>query len=192
MERRNFTESELVELMRKQHSSAMKSVYFQYVGYLSAVCSRYISNEENTRDVLQETFVKVFNSFAKFEYKGEGSLKAWISKIAVNESLKFLKRDKWDEIIQCENDLPDVIDDEDPDTEDIPADVIQEMICNLPVGYRTVFNLYVFEDKSHKEIASILGIKESSSASQLHHAKDMLVKKINDYKSGKYERAMER
>ena len=71
---------------------------------------------------------------------------------------------------------------EDLKTEDIPESVIQEMIKKLPDGYRTIFNLYVFEDMSHKEIASMLGIKENSSASQLHRAKAMLAKWINEYR----------
>ncbi|HNX65523.1 MAG TPA: sigma-70 region 4 domain-containing protein, partial [Bacteroidales bacterium] len=67
--------------------------------------------------------------------------------------------------------------------DDIPSSVILDMIRSLPQGYRTVFNLYVFEEKSHKEIASILNIAENSSASQFHRAKSILVKKIKEYKS---------
>ena len=81
-------------------------------------------------------------------------------------------------------DFPDVIEDvdEDADFEEIPISTILEMIRALPVGYRTVFNLYVFEKKSHKEIASILNITENTSASQLHRAKSTLAKEINEYR----------
>lgn len=79
-------------------------------------------------------------------------------------------------------DLPDMPDEREPDFEDIPTSVILEMIRTLPIGYRTVFNLYIFEEKSHKEIASILGIAENSSASQLHRAKNLLVKEIESYR----------
>jgi RNA polymerase sigma-70 factor (ECF subfamily) len=73
------------------------------------------------------------------------------------------------------------VDDGEPAFEAVPLEVIQGMIRQLPDGYRTVFNLFVFEDKSHKEIASLLGIKENSSASQLFHAKALLARWIKDY-----------
>ena len=73
--------------------------------------------------------------------------------------------------------------DEDPDSMSVPPDVIYQMIRELPDGYRTIFNLYVIEEKSHREIAQLLGIKESSSASQLHRAKAMLAEKIREYKT---------
>lgn len=66
--------------------------------------------------------------------------------------------------------------------EALSPQALQEMIGQLPIGYRTVLNLYVFEDKSHQEIAQLLGIKESSSASQLHRAKQMLARQINEYR----------
>lgn len=174
---------ELIQNIRKGNSSAMKELYFHYIKYLTAVCSRYIINEADLKDVLQESFVKIYTSIDKFEYRGVGSLKAWMARIVVNESLKFIKKNERFEFVQNEWELPDVTNEEDaPDTDDIPAHVIQEMIRQLPIGYRTVFNLYVFEDKSHKEIASILGIKENTSASQLHKAKNKLAEQINEYK----------
>jgi RNA polymerase sigma factor, sigma-70 family len=103
-------------------------------------------------------------------------------RIVVNESLKFLKRNRQLESLDDGWDVPDTVEDE-PDAEDIPSEVLQEMICRLPAGYRAVFNLYVFEKKSHKEIAAMLNIKESTSASQLHRAKAVLVKEVQRYKA---------
>lgn len=80
-----------------------------------------------------------------------------------------------------EMDIPD----EEPDTEGVPTDVIYQMIRSLPDGYRTVFNLFVIEERSHREIAEILGIKETSSASQLHRAKAMLAEKITQFRKRK-------
>ena len=71
---------------------------------------------------------------------------------------------------------------EEPVADGVPPDVLQEMIKSLPAGYRAVLNLYVFENKSHKEIAQLLNIKPTSSASQLFHAKAMMAKKIKEYK----------
>ena len=177
-------EFELLQLVRKGDSSAMKELYRRYIQYLTAVCSRYIISEADLKDVLQESFIKIFTSIDKFEYRGDGSLKAWMARIVVNESLKLLKSNERFDFVQNEWDLPEVEHEEDnePDTDDVPAQAIQEMIRELPTGYRTVFNLYVFENKSHKEIASILNIKENTSASQLHKAKNKLAEMINAYK----------
>ena len=156
----------------------MKMLYDRYVGYLTAVCARYIPDDNEVKDILQEAFIKIFQSMEKFSWRGEGSLKAWMGRIVVNDSLKVLRRKK---LLPLSETLPEPIDEEEPAFADVPLDVIQGMIRQLPDGYRTVFNLYVFEDKSHREIASLLGIKENSSASQLHHAKAMLARWIKDY-----------
>ena len=105
-----------------------------------------------------------------------------MSRILLNEMLKFMKsnsRLNFVEFIPEEMDVPD----EYPDTESIPSDVIYDMIRELPEGYRVIFNLYVIEGKSHKEIADLLGIKANSSASQLHRAKAMLARKLQHYRS---------
>ena len=69
----------------------MKMLYGQYVGYLTAVCARYIPDDDEVKDILQEAFIKIFDSMDKFSWRGEGSLKAWMTRIVVNDSLKTLK-----------------------------------------------------------------------------------------------------
>lgn len=176
-------ERELLRQMAHGNRIAMKEFYDTYSGYLTAVCSRYISNKDDVKDILQESFLKIFKAIHKFEYKGPGSLKAWSARIVVNEVLKQIRENEKMQLTNLPDwDLPDPEDDREPDFEDIPVSAILEMIRALPAGYRTVFNLYVFEEKSHKEIASILNIAENSSASQLHRAKKLLVKEIELYR----------
>lgn len=177
----NNSEKELLRQIKKGDAEARYLVYKRYIRYLAAVCSRYISQDEDIKDVLQESFLKIFSTIEAFEYKGEGSLKGWMSRIVLNESLKWLKLNSRLDLIEIGNDEMDITDEE-PDTGGVPTDVIYQMIRSLPEGYRTVFNLYVIEEKSHREIAKILGIKESSSASQLHHAKAMLAEKIIQFR----------
>ena len=156
----------------------MKMLYDRYAGYLTAVCARYIPDDDEVKDLLQEAFIKIFQSMDRFSWRGEGSLKAWMTRIVVNDSLKVLRKKK---PLRLPETLSEELADEDPPFAAVPLKVIQEMIRRLPEGYRTVFNLFVFEDKSHKEIASLLGIKENSSASQLWHAKALLARWIKDY-----------
>lgn len=172
----------IVKQIMSGSTASMKDFYDIYSGYLTVVCARYISNHNDMQDVLQDSFIKIFKSISSFKYLGEGSLLAWSSRIVANESLKFIQKKAKLNITCCPSwELPDTAE-EDADFEDVPTATIMEMIRALPIGYRTVFNLYVFENKSHKEIASILNISENTSASQLHRAKCLLAKQINDLK----------
>lgn len=175
-------ELHLLNLVRRNDAMAMKTVYSTYVRYLTATCSRYIVNNEDIRDVLQDSFLKIFSSIATFKYQGKGSLKAWMAKITVNESLKFLKKNSRFELVEISEEVHDRPDTE-PDVDALPSSVLYNLIRELPDGYRTIFNLYVIEGKSHKEIANMLNIKESTSASQLHRAKSLLANKIRQYNS---------
>lgn len=146
-----------------------------------AICLRYVSDRESAQDVLHDGFIRIFQSFQQFHYQGVGSLKAWMSRIMVNEALGFLR--KKNQQVQQEvlmDEIPDR--EEDESTEDIPQSVLMRLIRELPDGYRTVFNLYVFEEKSHKEIGTLLGITERTSSSQFYRAKTLLLKKIKEYR----------
>lgn len=177
-------EKELLEKMTNGDTSAMKEFYDKYSGYLTTVCSRYISNYDDVKDVLQDSFIKILKAIKNFEYRGSGSLLAWSSRIVVNESLKFLSKNENQNIINPTWDLPDITEEEtETDFDDVPTSIILEMIRALPIGYRTVFNLFIFEEKSHKDIAQLLQITENTSASQLHRAKGLLAKQIREYRS---------
>lgn len=179
-------EQDLERRLKNRDQTAMKELYGLYSGYLYALCCRYITDKDTAKDILQDSFLKIFSAINRFRYRGEGSLKAWMSRIVVNEALKSLRTSARNTIMISSADLPDIPDDEadeDLDVDGIPASVIQDMIRRLPDGYRTVFNLFVFEDMSHKEIARTLGIKENSSASQYHRAKALLAKWLKDYRN---------
>ena len=164
-------------------NTATEWIYRRHVRYLSALCSRYITEDEDIRDVLQESFIKIFTSLGSFKYRGEGSLKAWMAKITLNETLKFVRNNSRLPIDSIDDKDTNIAEGDSMETEDIPTDVLHKFIRELPDGYRTVFNLYVIDDKSHKEIAQLLGIKENTSASQLHKAKSMLAQKIKHYRT---------
>lgn len=178
---RDREEKEILKV-KQGDASAMRNLYEEHIGYLTAVCSRYVVNEDDVKDVLQESFIKIFASVGKFEYRGKGSVRAWLTRVVVNESLSFLKRSPRLEVVYPEWELPDTVEEEAPDVVDIPPEAIQQMVQQLPKGYRTVFCLYAFEHRSHKEIADLLGIKPDSSASQLHKAKEMLSGMVKEYK----------
>lgn len=162
---------------------AMEWIYRRYVRYLYALCSRYITDDEDTKDVLQDAFVKIFSSLNKFKYRGDGSLKAWMARIVLNETLTFLRNSSRLSFASIDDTGMDIPDNAPVETEGIPTDILHQFVRELPDGYRTVFNLYVIDDKSHKEIAAMLGIKQTTSASQLFKAKAMLARKIKQYRN---------
>ena len=174
-------EQRLVKRLQEGDKSAARDFYALYANSLAGVCVRYIADEEDLKDVLQNAFAHIFSHIAEFEYRGSGSLYAWAKKIVVNEALKFLKMKELHEKLQENYEVVDDSDDDIPSLRDIPPDVIRQMLSRLPAGYRTVLNLYVLEGKSHQEIASLLGIRKDTSASQLHKAKRMLAKMIRKY-----------
>lgn len=175
-------EEKLLQKVHKGDKAAQELLYRQHVRYLAALSSRYVTNDDDAKDVLQESFIKIFSSINTFEYRGEGSLRAWMARITLNEALAFIRKNCNAALVDIA-DYDDKLADDEIETEGIPTDVIYRFIRELPDGYRAVFNLYVIEDKSHKEIAELLGIKVNTSASQLHKAKAILAKKINQYKT---------
>ena len=142
----------------------------------------YVSQRDVAEDLLHDGFLRLFGSFDKFTWRGEGSLRAWMERVMVNLALQYLRRNDVMSHSTCLDEVPEVF--EEPDAKDIdtlPREVLMGFITDLPTGYRTVLNLYVFEGKSHKEIAALLGINEKSSASQLTRAKASLATKVREW-----------
>lgn len=177
-------EKSLALRLQKGESGAMRDFYAQYSRMITAICARYIANDDDIKDVVQDSLVNVFSKIGKFQYRGDGSLKAWAARIAVNTSIAMLRKGSrmmtipLDALSSGES-LGEASDQ--PVTADIPPNVIHEKIRELPDGYRTVFNLYAIDHRSHKEIGEMLGIKADTSASQYLRAKKILARKLNEY-----------
>ena len=172
------TEQRLVKAILEGEQGAGRRLYTRYSGQLMTIALRYMGNGEDAADVLQDAFVKVLTNINRFEFRGEGSLSAWMSRITVNEALNQLRHRAW---LFHEELFDDEPPDEEPDVALVPPEVLMRMVGDLPEGYRTVLNLFVFEQMPHREIARQLGIKESTSASQYLRAKRMLAHKIREY-----------
>ena len=178
-------DEQLVVRIRQNDQRAMSQLYQRYVGILTSVCSRYVAQESDVKDVLQNSFVKIFTSLSKFEFRGEESLRVWMTKIVVNESLNYLQSRRKMLFVEDERTLRELPDEEEVSLDRISDDELHQLIRELPDGYRTVLNLFVFEGLSHRQIAELLSIKESTSASQFYFAKRLLAKRIKDLKNKK-------
>lgn len=178
-----LNEEELSFYCQQNDAAAQRSLYQRYVSEVLRSCMRYINNKTDIEDITQHTFEKVFSKMAQFKYMGQGSLKAWICAIARNECLMSLRKssnfqteliedDKWFEAQQNVEGPPLVL-------SKYQLSHIHECIRKLPDGYRTVLNLYVFEDMKHEEIARVLDISINTSKSQLSRARQLLKKILN-------------
>ena len=160
----------IINQCKCQDPDAQKVLYDLYKDTLYAVCLRYIKSSHDAEDVFIDAFYKIFTKIDHF--KGEGSFEGWMRRIMVNESLMFLRKKT---NLHLTVELPDKeIADSQEDEDDMSFDDIMKVLDELPVGYRTIFNLYVFEDMKHREIAEMLGISINTSKSQLILAKKRL------------------
>ena len=151
-----------------------KALYDKYSGKMYAVCLRYMGNADDAQDILQEGFVKVYKNLERF--RGEGSFEGWVRRIFVNTAIEQIRRRKTDlSLTEKEEsiELKSV-----SAIENINEKDLMRIIRDLSPGYRAVFNLYVVEGYSHKEIGDMLGISEGTSKSQLARARMILQDKI--------------
>ena len=151
-----------------------------------ALCKRYARSVQESEDMLQEAFVKVFNNLNKFSFKG--SFEGWIRRIVINTCLRYLEKNKlnFEDIGLVDYNTSNVIHSNALDI--LAEEELLNLISKLPDGYKMVFNLYVIEGFSHKEIAEMLNIGESTSRSQLVKARKILKELIIQYNDVYYEK----
>jgi len=177
----------LIKDVLHNRSKAVEVLYDRYAPALLSLCYRYTGNIQDAEDILHEGFIKIIKNLPDFQPRFESSLKAWMKKIMINTALNFLRDHSKDrKLIDIESVGHKVSQEmEEPQAMDlahlpVTQDQILQLIGELPPGYRTVFNLYVFEEFSHKEICEKLNCTESTSKSQLHKARAALRAKINE------------
>ncbi|MBC6490951.1 RNA polymerase sigma factor [Flavihumibacter stibioxidans] len=167
-----MTEEVLLQGCINNEPMAQKELYQKYNSKMMSVCYRFAHNREDAEDMLQEGFIKVFSQIHTF--RSQGALEGWIRRIMVHTCINHLKRNKkFNESVDLihanglqvrEDSVPSIV----------QAKQVIECIRLLPIGYRTVLNLYALEGYSHKEIATVLDIEESTSRSQYTRARQML------------------
>lgn len=166
-----FSESDLIEGCLRGDRKMQYGLYQQFAPKMYGVCLRYAGNAEEAEDILQEGFIKIFNKIGS--YRGDGSFEGWIRRIFVNTAIEhFRKKTYLQPITEVEENTMEgkylsVLDNL------AEKDIIQ-LVQQLSPGYRTVFNMYVVEGYTHKQIAEALGISEGTSKSQLSRAKQIL------------------
>ncbi len=162
----------LVNECAKGNSKAQRALFDKFAPKMLAVCQRYLRNNQEAEDVLQDGFVKVFQKIVDF--KMEGSLEGWIRRIVVNTALDTIRKNKklLDDVQVEEVQYKVSFTDHQFDGMDLAQ--LLKMIDAMPDGYRIVFNMFAIEGYSHKEIADTLGVTENTSKSQYSRARAFL------------------
>jgi len=175
---------EIVEGCLRGERRSQEALFKQFYGKMMAVCLRYISDRDTAQEVLQEGFIKVFDKLEVFDFKG--SFEGWIRRIIANTAIDAIRKNKRNPFLSDQdNDFKQEAVNELEEKEkfqliEVKAEIAMEAISKLSPAYRTVFNLYVLEDYSHKEIAELLGINEGTSKSNLAKAKMNLQRILNE------------
>jgi RNA polymerase sigma factor (sigma-70 family) len=157
-------------------SAAQKCLFDLLADRMMAVCCRYVKNPEDAQEIMLDGFYKFFKNISSFSYQGDAAFHAWVKKIMVNECLMFLRK-KNVFTIAAES-MSEELSLEETALDNLSAAEIFNLIVQLPVGYRTVFNLFIIEGLEHREIAELLNISEGTSKSQLSKARSLLQKML--------------
>lgn len=169
------SEAELILGCKNLERAAQFALYQLFAGKMFSVCKRYLGNGPDAEDVLMEGFMKVYTKIDT--YQDQGSFEGWIRRIITNEALMKIRKNKLFKTIDIEESW-DVSMPENA-LMNLQVEAIEEIIHEMPIGYRTIFNLYAIEGYSHREIAELLEISEGTSKSQLSRARALLQTKIN-------------
>lgn len=170
-------EQDLVNGCRKRERSAQKRLYDAFAGKMFALCLRYVKNRADAEDVLQDSFIKIYENIDS--YRGDSPLQYWIKSIVVNTALKHIRKQKHtmelDDVHTYDNNVAD----SEFTLSGFQMQQLMGFIQELPTGSQTVFNLYAIEGYQHNEIAEMLGISEGTSKSQYSRARMLLQQKLN-------------
>nr|WP_317125074.1 RNA polymerase sigma factor [Tenacibaculum discolor] len=158
--------------------TAQAQVYQLFSGKLFALCLKYSRNYQDAEDTLQDSFLTIFKKMPQYQHKG--SFEGWMKRITINTALqKYREKSP----LQLVSEAPDeeIVEEVELETENVNIDVLLELIQSLPDRYRLVFNLYVLDNYSHKEIAELLNISVGTSKSNLSRARQILKKEMELY-----------
>jgi RNA polymerase sigma-70 factor (ECF subfamily) len=177
-----MNETDIIKGCLKNDRASQKALYEHFYSKMLGVCLRYSKSSDEAKDVLHEGFLKVFDSLKNF--KGNGSFEGWVRRIMVNTAIDHLRKNKQNYLIvstvyanEKASSTAEEVDDEELILH-IDREEILKAVQELTPAYRTVFNLYVIEEYTHKEIAELLDISEGTSKSNLSKAKFNLRKNL--------------
>jgi len=172
---KSSSEEELVKGCRQQDGKAQRLFYEKFAPVMYPLCLRYVREVSEAEDVMISGFMKAFDKIDS--YSGKGSLGGWLRRIMINQALAHLRKNKT-MYLEMNVEAAEYQSNLSWPGDHLEAEDLMKMVCKLPLGYRTVFNLYAIEGYSHKEISELLSINENTSKSQLSRARGLLQKQL--------------
>lgn len=172
----------LIKAAQSNKRSAQQALFEMYAPKMLSVCRYYIKDLHNAEEVMLDGFFKVFTNILQFQFKG--SFEGWIRKIMVREAISFIRKQKQVEFVSDYEQISNVNLDFEYHFE---TEQLQQLIDNLPEGYKMVFVMYAIEGYKHQEIAEMLNISEGTSKSQLFKARQLLQAQIKALSVKTYE-----
>ena len=167
----------IIDKCKQGDRQAAEKIYQIFSAKMFALCLRFSKDRADAEDTLQDGFIKIFTAIG--QYTGKGSFEGWMKRIMINTAMEKFRKNSPLQIVE---ELPEIEDNEDIDEEvSIPEEVLADFVNQLPERYKMVFNLYVIEEMSHKDIAALLGINEGTSKSNLARAREILKRKVKEY-----------
>ena len=175
----NIEDIELAKQCARGDDKARKELYMRYAGFLYALCLRYVGDRELARDLMHDGIIKVFDTIGK--YRPEGSLKSWVSRVTVNLVIDHIRKSQKFQTVSLEEKQERLPEPEKEEMRLVPKKELMKMVTRLPETKRVIFNLFCVEGYSHKDIATMLGIKEKTSSSLLFKARMQLADEVKEY-----------
>ena len=158
----------IIDKCKEGDRQAAEKIYQIFSAKMFALCLRFSKDRADAEDTLQDGFIKIFTSIG--QYTGKGSFEGWMKRIMINTAMEKFRKNPPLQIVE---ELPEEV--------SIPEEVLADFVNQLPERYKMVFNLYVIEEMSHKDIAALLGINEGTSKSNLARAREILKRKVKEY-----------
>ncbi len=175
---------EILNKIKKGHPGAQRILYDAFKMELFNVCRRYSSDESTAKDMFQEGFIKIYKDFHQFNIQ-RGTVRSWVRKVMVNAALQHLRSNKkWNGRMEINGIPKEDLSYSDNILDSLSMKEIQKLIAEMPDGYKMVFNMYLIEGFSHREIAEMLDITESTSKSQLYKSKQWMRNKLVELDPG--------
>lgn len=172
-----MTELELIEQCKKADPKAQHALFTAYKRIWFTICLRYANNYDDACDMLQNALITIYSKLNLFNAE-LGDFKAWSNRVVINEAIMFLRTLKYLDLTDDISSAQVLADHAETAVEKLSAEELTMLLQKLPPGYRVVFNMYVLEGYTHKEIAEKLGVTEGTSKSQYFKAKDLLRRQL--------------
>lgn len=178
-----MTDHQIIQSCLKGDSRAERQLFDRYYRYVYTIALRYLTHHHDAEDAVSEAFIRIYRSLSQVVNAESSGVKRWIQRIAINESLRLIKRRRSIVFVEDTTTITDFAETEDLPSSDIPSGKIMEAINSLADGYRIVFLLSAVDGLSHTEIADFLNVSRNTSKSQMRKARAQLQHKLRHYES---------